>query len=141
MIKGLYNAFQILKPILPVIIASLVGYKLALLGIKAVNIVMGIIGFAKALLGLIPMINGVRSAITLLNVAFSLNPIGIIIALIAGLVAIFVVLWNKCEWFRNFWIGLWEGIKTVISTVINWIKENWTFRITSNRSERITKRI
>ena len=125
LIKGLYNAFQILKPILPVIIASLVGYKLALLGIKAVNIVMGIMSFAKALLGLIPMINGVRSAITLLNVAFSLNPIGIIIALIAGLVAIFVVLWNKCEWFRNFWIGLWEGIKTVISTVINWIKENW----------------
>lgn len=125
LIKGLYKAFQILKPILPVIIASLVGYKLALLGIKAVNIVMGIMGFAKALLGLIPTINGVRSAITLLNVAFSLNPIGIIIALIAGLVAIFVVLWNKCEWFRNFWIGLWEGIKTVISTVINWIKENW----------------
>ena len=125
LIKGLYNAFQILKPILPVIIASLVGYKLALLGIKAVNIVMGIMSFAKAFLTLIPAINGVRSAITLLNVAFSLNPIGIIIALIAGLVAIFVVLWNKCEWFRNFWIGLWEGIKTVISTVINWIKENW----------------
>ena len=125
LIKGLYNAFQILKPILPVIIASLVGYKLALLGIKAVNIVMGIMSFAKAFLTLIPAINGVRSAITLLNVAFSLNPIGIIIALIAGLVAIFVVLWKKCDWFRNFWIGLWEGIKTVISTVINWIKENW----------------
>lgn len=125
LIKGLYKAFQILKPILPVIIASLAGYKLALLGIKAVNIVMGIMSFAKAFLTLIPAINGVRSAITLLNVAFSLNPIGIIIALITGLVAIFVVLWKKCDWFRNFWIGLWEGIKTVISTVINWIKENW----------------
>ena len=126
LIKGLYKAFQILKPILPVIIASLVGYKLALLGIKAVNIVMGIMSFAKAFLTLIPAINGVRSAITLLNVAFSLNPIGIIIALIAGLVAIFVVLWNKCEWFRNFWIGLWEGIKTVFTTVWEALKTFFT---------------
>lgn len=126
LIKGLYKAFQVLKPIIPVIIASLAGYKLALLGIKAVNVVMGIMSFAKAFLGLIPAINGVRSAITLLNVAFSLNPIGIIIALIAGLVAGFVILWNKCEGFRNFWISLWEGIKTVFTTVLEALKTFFT---------------
>lgn len=55
------------------------------------------------------------------------NPIGLIIAAIAALVVGFITLWNKCEAFRNFWIGLWEGIKSVFSAVFNWIgdKINW----------------
>lgn len=66
----------------------------------------------------------------------SLNPIGLIIAAIAALVAAFVYLWNNSEDFRNFWIGLWDKIKnavltaidtvkTIISNIINFIKENW----------------
>lgn len=73
----------------------------------------------------------------LLNVALNANPIGIIITLIAALVGAFVVLWNKSEGFRNFWIGLWEEIKSrvqfawdVITTLfkIAWetIKNIWT---------------
>lgn len=58
----------------------------------------------------------------LLNAAMSANPIGIIIVLIAALVAAFVVLWKKSEGFRNFWIGLWEKIKEVTGTVVEWIK-------------------
>ena len=57
-----------------------------------------------------------------LNVVMSLNPIGLIIAAIAALVAAFVVLWNKSEGFRNFWIGLWEKIMSVVQPVIDWIK-------------------
>lgn len=53
-----------------------------------------------------------------LNIAMNMNPIGIVIALIAGLVAAFVVLWNKSEAFRNFWIGLWENIQKTAATVI-----------------------
>lgn len=52
-----------------------------------------------------------------LNFVMSLNPIGLLIAAIAGLVAAFVVLWNKSEKFRNFWIGLWEKIKEVAGVV------------------------
>jgi phage-related protein len=51
----------------------------------------------------------------LLNAAMSANPIGIVIALIAGLVAAFVTLWNKCEGFRNFWISAWEKIKSIFT--------------------------
>ena len=47
------------------------------------------------------------------------NPIVAIVALIAGLVAGFIYLWNNCEAFRQFWINLWEGIKTVVSIVVN----------------------
>ena len=53
-----------------------------------------------------------------LNMAMNANPIGIIVSLIAGLVTAFTVLWNTSEGFRNFWIGLWEGIKNIVGTVV-----------------------
>ena len=43
--------------------------------------------------------------------------------LVVALVAIFVVLWNKCDWFRNFWIGLWEKIKNAVSQAVENIKK------------------
>lgn len=55
----------------------------------------------------------------LLNAAMLANPVGLVIAGIAALVAIFIVLWNKCEGFRDFWKGLWDGIKSATSTVVN----------------------
>ena len=60
-----------------------------------------------------------------LNLVMSANPIALIITAIAALVAAFIYLWNNCEGFRNFWIGLWEGIKKVVGVVVDWIKENW----------------
>lgn len=50
----------------------------------------------------------------LLNAAMNANPIGIVIAAIVALVTAFVILWNKSEDFRNFWIGLWDSIKSVV---------------------------
>lgn len=67
----------------------------------------------------------VTAAQWLMNAAMSANPIGLVVAAIAALVAAFVVLWNKSEGFRNFWIGLWEGIKNAVGVVVDWIKENW----------------
>lgn len=58
----------------------------------------------------------------LLNAAMSANPIGLIVAAIAALVAAFVILWNKSEGFRNFWIGLWEKIMNAVQPVIDFIK-------------------
>lgn len=51
------------------------------------------------------------------------GPVGIVIAVIAALVAGFIYLWNNCEGFRNFWINLWNNIKEVASEVINAIVE------------------
>lgn len=39
------------------------------------------------------------------------NPIILVIAGIAALVAGFIYLWNNCEGFREFWINLWETVK------------------------------
>lgn len=60
-----------------------------------------------------------------LNIAMNANPIGLIVLAIGALVTAFVTLWNNCEGFRNFFIGMWEGIKNVVGAVVGWIKENW----------------
>lgn len=59
----------------------------------------------------------------LLNAALSANPIGIVIALIAALVAAFVVLWKKSDSFREFWINLWDKIKNAAKAVVDAIKK------------------
>lgn len=46
------------------------------------------------------------------------NPIVLVIAGIAALVAAFVVLWNKSEKFRTFFLNLWDSIKKKVATVV-----------------------
>ena len=53
------------------------------------------------------------------------NPIGMVITIIGLLVAAFITLWKKSESFRNFWIGLWQKIKSAVSTAVNGIKTAW----------------
>lgn len=71
----------------------------------------------------------VTAAQWLMNTAMNANPVGLVVAGIAALVAAFVVLWNKSEAFRNFWIGLWEGIKSaaqpIIEALSQWFSEAW----------------
>lgn len=63
------------------------------------------------------MISGFSTALSFL----AANPIVAIIAGITALVAAFVILWNKSEAFRNFFINLWNGIKTTVTTIWNGI--------------------
>lgn len=67
-------------------------------------------------------ITAVKTAMMALNATFAANPIGLVVAAIAGLVAAFVYLWNNCEAFRNFWINTWEAVKTKTSEIWNGIK-------------------
>lgn len=71
----------------------------------------------------------VTVAIKALNVAMKANVIGIIVSAIIGLVAAFIYLWNNCDSFRNFWIKLWDKIKSVGGKAIDWIKNKFnTFK-------------
>ena len=64
---------------------------------------------------------GLSKAQAVLNAVMSANTIALVIIAITALIAIFVVLWNKCDWFRDFWIGLWEGVKSAFETAWNTI--------------------
>lgn len=57
-----------------------------------------------------------------LNAVIRANPILFMVGLLAVLVGAFMLLWNKSEGFRNFFIGMWNGIKSVVGGVVNWIK-------------------
>ena len=71
-------------------------------------------------------INAAKVAMAALNITMSLNPIGLVVAAIAGLVAAFVTLWNKSEEFRDFWTGLWDAIKTAAGNVLDAIVNFFT---------------
>lgn len=94
--------------------------------IKGVIIALAVaLGVLAAALGIATLINTVKSAFAALNVTMLANPIVLIVAAIAGLVAAFIYLWNNCEAFREFWVGLWEGIKEIAGAVAAWFSETW----------------
>lgn len=60
-----------------------------------------------------------------LNVAMLGSPITWIIIGITALVAAFVLLWKKCEGFRNFWKKIWAQIKDAAGKAWAEIKKVW----------------
>lgn len=105
------------------IVAGIAGIAGAFAALKVVGIIQGIIAATKAW---IVATEGMTVAQRALNLAQKANVIGIVISLIAGLVAAFVVLWNKSEAFREFWIGLWENIKAAAGVVVTAVGEFFT---------------
>ena len=101
------------------LVAAAIGPVLIIIGkiMSAVGTVMTII---PKLAG---VINTVKTAFAALNTTMLANPIVLIIAAIAALVAAFIYLWNTNEDFRQFWINLWENVKEVAITVWNAIKD------------------
>lgn len=83
------------------------------------GIVAAIAPVAKLIQGIAFVVRGLTTAVGFLTSAefAAMLPVIVIIAGIALLVAAFVILWNKCEWFRDFWIGLWAGIQAVFTVV------------------------
>lgn len=67
----------------------------------------------------------VTGGVKALNLAMRANIIGLIVSLIIGLVAAFVYLWKNNEGFRNFWLKMWEKIKSATSSAVKWIKSKF----------------
>lgn len=89
------------------------------------------------------------------KLAFLTSPIGLIIIAIIAVIAVFVLLWKKCEGFRNlvksigaWFVSVWNGtlypmimkvwdwmksvwdkvyafIKGVVMGIVNWFRSNW----------------
>lgn len=57
----------------------------------------------------------------LLNAAMSANPITLIIIAIVALIAIVVLLWTKCEWFREGVMAIITAIWSAIQSAMNFI--------------------
>lgn len=66
-----------------------------------------------------------RAAIVAFNAALRANPIGLIVSLLAGLVAAFIYLWNNNKSFRQFWLDMWAKIKSVCGSAVGWVKNKF----------------
>lgn len=99
----------LVKAIVVPLTAAFVGYKVVTLSIelatKAVTLATRIWAAAQAAL----------------NVVMNLNPIGIVIGLIAALAAGIFYAYTHFEGFRNVVQAVWDGIKAAFS----WIADNW----------------
>ena len=120
---SMYAAFKLLT-IINTIKTAVIGFQLA---IKMMQIAALTCGTSMSTL---------TAALNLLNLSFLASPVFWVIAGIIALVAAFVILWNKCDWFRNFWIGLWNGIVSFVKVaidvivsifngIVNFVKNNW----------------
>ena len=69
------------------------------------------------------LINSMKMLGAIQAIVAATNPFTLIAIAVAALVGVFVLLWQKCEGFRNFWIEAWEGIKTAVKVVVDGIKK------------------
>lgn len=93
------KAIQILTPIVAGLLAGFMAYKM----------VVGVL-------------NAVAVAQALLNAVMMMNPIALIIAGIVGFIAMLVVLYKKCEWFRNIVNSIFKFISALVKTFVNLFK-------------------
>lgn len=126
-IQGLVDWFNALSPeqrdlIVNIgLIVAAIGPLLLVIG-KLMTAVGSIMTWAPKIVSGISTIGGGLKA---LWGVMSANPITLIVAAVAALVGAFVYLWNHCEWFRQFWIDLWEAIKIVVALFIVVVKQLW----------------
>ena len=91
------------------LLAAALGPVLIVIG-KTISAIGTIMTWIPKLAGAISTVKGAFAALSATMMA---NPIAIVIAAIAALVAAFIYLWNTNEEFRQFWIRLWNEIKEV----------------------------
>ena len=126
-INFIKNTYNTIKPILPIIEALAVG-------------ILAIVTAYTAYQKIVSIVTAVQTA---LNFVMTMNPIGLIVLAIVGLIAVLVTLWKKSETFRNIVLGIFNAIKTgfealingikiainfvvnIFTSIINFIKENW----------------
>lgn len=81
----------------------------------AVSAFVLIISWGKIMTAAANAIRVVRTAMLAFNAVLLANPIGLVVAAIAGLVASFIYLWNNVEGFRKFWKSAWSNIRSEAS--------------------------
>lgn len=100
---------------------------LVLAAVAPVLIVIGkVVGAIGTILTVIPQLAGAVSAVAgfvsgtvIPSITSVVAAIGWVPVAIAAVIAIIILLWNKCEWFREAVTAIWEAIKSATIAVWN----------------------
>ena len=107
-----------LVPVIQTILNNLPAVGVALAGITA-----ALVAFKVTALGGIPAVaTAARTALKLLFTVMKANPVGLVITAITALVSAFMYLWKNNEQFREFWIKLWQKIKSAALKAVDGLK-------------------
>lgn len=117
-IQSLVDKFNNLSPTTKTIIIIIAGI------VAAIGPVLIIIGKLVSAIGsIVTIIPKVTTALKGLNTTFLASPIFWVIAAIMALVATFVILYKKCDWFREAVDKVWAKLKEGFQAVLTWFKE------------------
>ena len=94
------------------LIAGIAGIGAAFAAFKVVTLIQAVTGALK----------GMTIAQAALNLVMSLNPIGLLVAAIAGLIAAVVLLWKNSESFKTAVLGIFDRIKQGFNAVVQFFK-------------------
>lgn len=91
------------------------------------GLLRGVLSGLPSVFGIIQgVVSTVGGALSSLWAVLMANPIVLVIAAIAALVAGFIWAWNNIDGFKEFWINLWENIKTVASNTLQGLQNFFT---------------
>ena len=110
-IKPLTDALGTIVDNMDKVLAVVVPIAAAFVAFKAAMAISGLITAAKVAL------DGMTISQLAMNAAIYANPVGLIIAGIAALIAGIVYLWNTNEGFRNALLSAWGAISAAVSVV------------------------
>lgn len=119
-IAALAQKFSELSPTVQKVILVITGI------VAAAGPVLIFIGkIVSAISTLMPIITAIGTFIsgTLIpTIGAVVTALGWPIAAIMAIIAVIVLLWNKCEWFRDAVMVVWEAIKSALTVAIEWLK-------------------
>lgn len=91
------------------------------------GLLRGVLSGLPSVFGIIQgVVSTVGGALSSLWGVLMANPIILVVAAIAALVAGFIWAWNNIDGFKEFWINLWENIKTTASNAIQGLQNFFT---------------
>lgn len=100
------------------VIATLVAIGTGFLAFNVVTMIQGVITVLSALPPILTVLKGAGAG---LNAVLSANPIGLIIALLVGIIAYLVHLYNTSEEFRMLVDAIWQKIKEFAGKALEFI--------------------
>jgi TP901 family phage tail tape measure protein len=105
---SLVNAFSGLSPAWQATIAG------------ALGVIAGILLLGAAIVKIIEIARAFMVVWELLNLGFLFSPVGLVIIGIVALIAAIALLWEHSSAFRDFWIGVWNGIWSLAQSIGAW---------------------